>query len=194
MPDVYQIRCTATGWSYYGSTSRSLALRRNEHLHKLRHGEAQPELQAAFRAHGESSFEFILIESYNSPDEARAHEQRLLDKNFGQCCYNQNPSAYGRRGSAASPRTRARMSASSPKERPWTLGRKHTEEAREAILENSPRRICVVGWPINNPADVLRFRSMKEAGRHIGVDGSAVKNVIDGKVRASAGWHFHREV
>lgn len=87
MAFVYAIRCLIDGTCYFGSTTRSYSRRKIEHIRDLRGGRHRcVNLQAAFKAHGELAFDFILLAEV--PAEKRlAAEQSFIDRYYPHC-YN----------------------------------------------------------------------------------------------------------
>ncbi|MBE9113409.1 GIY-YIG nuclease family protein [Nodosilinea sp. LEGE 07298] len=63
MPGIYEIKNTVNGHSYIGLTSRNVSVRHPEHWCNLRgNRHANPYLQAAWNLHGESAFQFTVLE------------------------------------------------------------------------------------------------------------------------------------
>lgn len=79
---IYQIRCTATGRRYVGSTS-SFSRRMYEHLLMLMAGNHHSiKLQRAFNKYGVSCFTCTNLASCDSQEDAISQEQLLLNNNF----------------------------------------------------------------------------------------------------------------
>ncbi len=80
MAYVYALRCIHDGKCYFGSTTRSYARRKIEHIRDLRGGRHRcVNLQAAYNRAGETAFDFILLAEV--PDEKRlAAEQSFIDR------------------------------------------------------------------------------------------------------------------
>ena len=139
---IYRIRNSVDGKAYFGQsthirhrfTQHRQALRKNKH--------DNPRLQHAWNKYGESSFVFEPVEIVTA-DLLTVTEQRWLNLNFGENCYNTNPNA----------------------EMPPMLGRKHSDVSRanEQRAEASAR---LRGRPISAAHKAAISASLK--GRRTG--------------------------
>ncbi|WP_288130371.1 GIY-YIG nuclease family protein [Microbulbifer sp.] len=79
---VYLLKCKAAGIAYIGATTMALSKRRSEHFCDLRHGtHSNPELLAAYQAHGPKSFTLeVLAQFPGQPvEKLRQYEQCYMD-------------------------------------------------------------------------------------------------------------------
>ena len=91
---VYQIINTVNGDIYIGSTGR-LCKRAYEHESQLnKNTHCNPHLQAAWNHYGPDAFEFTVLGVYPDKVERLAAEQVLIDKFYGDNCYNAKPTAF----------------------------------------------------------------------------------------------------
>lgn len=106
---VYAIINRINGKRYYGS-AMNLRRRKNIHWHLLQNGRhTNVHLQRAWNKHGESSFQFVVVE-FVSPALLLAVEQNYLDLNVNG--YNIAPIANNRLDTVVTPKSRRRMSES----------------------------------------------------------------------------------
>lgn len=81
---IYKIINTVNQKFYVGST-HDTDQRFPVHLKRLRSGRHHcAHLQASWNKHGEAAFVFEVIETYDSPDQLEAAEDRWLDEHYGQ--------------------------------------------------------------------------------------------------------------
>lgn len=74
---IYRIDCNASGGCWVGSAP-DLATIQNRHWFALRMGShSHKALQAAWRAHGDDTFAFAVVEAFDDPDHAPATHQAL---------------------------------------------------------------------------------------------------------------------
>lgn len=108
---VYVITCTATGWTYVGS-SASVRGRLSTHKSWLRNGTHNVRaMQADWETHGEATFTFRLVEVVEVTADRFAAEQAYIDAaREGGRCYNPSPMAQGR-GYKLTEAQRARLGA-----------------------------------------------------------------------------------
>lgn len=110
---IYAIRCTENGKVYVGSASISFCQRWCTHRSKLRRGMHDNRyLQASWNRHGESAFEFIVLEECE-PHECIAREQYWIDKLESlnrKSGYNHAPAAGGMLGFKFSEESRKKLS------------------------------------------------------------------------------------
>jgi len=128
---IYRIFCTANGKSYIGS-STEIARRFRNHKNNLAHGtHPNPHLQNAWNKHGESAFEFKILEMCEE-SVLRQREKEIMDRvrpEFNLMGVDPNQSL-----ASHSPETRAKMRAAS-------LGRPRiSEETRAKMSEAHKRR------------------------------------------------------
>jgi group I intron endonuclease len=79
---IYEIRCTTSLWHYFGS-SKDIVGRLRQHIADLRHDHHEnPILQRVWNKHGESAFEFLILEEMEPGEDLLAVEQEYLDAGF----------------------------------------------------------------------------------------------------------------
>lgn len=113
---VYLIRNTATGMVYVGSGAGRFGIEGRWDMHRVelrRNKHANPRLQASWNAHGESVFEFSIIETVLFREYVIEREQYWLDyyRNSGADMYNILPVAGSRLGIAVSEAAKQKASA-----------------------------------------------------------------------------------
>lgn len=80
MAFIYEIRNVVTDRSYIGSTKQNPDQRWSEHLYSLRHGKHSSRyLQNSFDKHGESVFEFIILEKVDDDNRFSVEKEWLDD-------------------------------------------------------------------------------------------------------------------
>lgn len=125
-PGIYEIRNCVNEKVYVGQASR-LNARAAQHEKSLMNGtHTNKHLQAAWNLYGPEAFEFTVLEVIAEKPLRDKAEQDLLDKLFGDCCYNilreVNPSK--KVWSSTPEETRKKLS---DKRKLW----KHSEETKE---------------------------------------------------------------
>lgn len=129
-PRVYAVKCRKTGNTYVGG-SAYYNQRKSRHLSDLRKGRHPSRvLQADFNAHGESTIEFVELETVEGGKEALiAAEQRWMDR-LQPSCNTTDARGYGRE--ETDEQREARVQAI----RDWHAGNKKTpvsQSTREKI-------------------------------------------------------------
>lgn len=133
---IYVIRNLLNGKSYVGS-ALDLGHRKRTHFYKLRHNShPSRHLQAAFVKHGESSFEFSVLEELVSPSREAliSREQWWMDLLAPQ--YNKRLVADSNQGVPHTPEERAAQSEAMTAWRATPEGVKHKELLRESALKS----------------------------------------------------------
>lgn len=81
MKGIYAIRNKLNGKHYVGSTAISISGRFKSHRYQLRNGKHHsPSLQRSWDKHGESAFDFVVIEEFDDAESLLAREQYWIDK------------------------------------------------------------------------------------------------------------------
>jgi group I intron endonuclease len=92
---TYAIKNIVTGDAYVGSTV-NWRLRKNSHMHLLRKGRHHSVwLQRAWNKYGSEAFIFVPCFNLESPEEAVAVEEQVIQEYFLNGLYNCKPKAFG---------------------------------------------------------------------------------------------------
>lgn len=202
---VYLIRNTVSGKSYIGS-SDDVARRFQAHLSHLRRGiHYALLLQNSWSFHGESAFEFIIVETFPSRDGLIEREQELIDHfcpefNSAACAANpmlgrkHKPESIekmraARTGKGLGPRTfsaqhRAALSAAlKGKPRPELRGKKHSDSTKKRMSSLAKEKFAR-GFlsPTTRPVQIygVTYRSGADAARALGISRSLLTKRIKG--------------
>ncbi len=206
---VYQILNKVNGHRYIGITKRSLSVRRYEHFKHARRGNPF-KICMAIRKHGESEFEFSILETCESYMELNEAEKKWISLLKPE--YNSTKGGDGILGMHMTEESRAKMRASklSKPTRFW-LGKKRSHETIEKIratklAANKPPHLTEksLQQKLTNVAkfherqkkkvicltDGKIFSSGIEAAKYYNIDQPAVSAICHGKMFSKMGLKF----
>lgn len=125
---TYQITCNGNNKKYYGS-SKCFKNRKIRHLFFLRHNQhINQHLQNAFNKYGEKSFEFRMLEEFETRKDMLEAEQKLIDatyeESFNKSKSSKGPQLFGDKngfyGKKHSEETKAKMKKAKEGKSNWT--------------------------------------------------------------------------
>lgn len=186
MKIVYRI--TIAHKFYYGSTIRSLSVRKWEHLTDLKKGShVNSYMQNAYDKY--QDFNIKLVASVPSGSDIIEIEQLYIDKYIDNPdCMNIAPIAGApMAGRTHTEESKAKMSAAKK-------GKKHTEETKAkmsaaALGRQAVNRAACYGRP-KGTSEWMHFESRSAAALHIQGSAINVSRCISGKRRSHKGWEF----
>lgn len=166
---VYQIRNTATGGAYIGSTTKSFTQRWSQWRMNLNRGSGcNPHLRYAWEKYGPESFEFSILEVVEDATQVLIREQYWIDQL--KPYYNICPTAGNRAGSKHSEETRQKMSQA-------RVGKPiHTEESRMKIGEANRGRL-------KTPEQIEKHRSKIKGQSNLALKGKPLSEEHKAKLR-----------
>jgi group I intron endonuclease len=152
---IYEITHLDTNRNYVGSAV-NVGIRWREHQNALvRNQHHSPALQRAWNKHGREAFGFRLL-LICKPTDLIFYEQRAIDRL--RSAFNCNKTAGSMLGHRHSDASRAKMSASRPKDFSPIKGRRHSEETKRLISQNRKGKT-------SGPFTDERRRKISKAGR-----------------------------
>lgn len=196
---VYQATNTVNGKRYIGITTRCLRIRITEHFKPSRGTRSR--FGAAIKAHGPSSFEFSVLETWETFDEAKTAERRLIAGLNPE--YNMTAGGDGTLGYRHTLNQRKHWSTArkgkSVKRRPMSedarqhlseirrgkpphkiAGWKHTPGSIAKIIASRDQALESRRRPVICVDDRVSFRSATEAGRYYGIHPTSIGQVCLG--------------
>jgi group I intron endonuclease len=208
---IYTIRHKATGKLYVGQTSQKPAARWRAHCSRGC-GAGRSAIKAAIIRDGKDSFEFSVVASFQTLDEANVEERRLIAELCTLSPHGYNLEAGGREAYGLSDETRRKMSeaakgrsgrgsrkqedaakapsrtrseaASARKRGPYKLSQEACKNISLSKLGNRCRATKVIR------SDGVVFDTVNDAATALGVLRTSVSRVLGGQRKSIAGYGF----
>ncbi len=180
---IYLIRNTTTGMVYVGSGAGRLGIEGRWDMHRveLRQGKhANPRLQASWTAHGESAFEFSIIEAVLFREYVIEREQYWLDRyrDSGTPMYNVLPIAGSRLGVPVSEAAKQKASA--------TL--KGRPVSQETIAKRCVSRDAIYSFTAPDGTEHRDIVNLKAFADARGLNSNTLRLVWTGVYHHHKGW------
>jgi group I intron endonuclease len=207
---VYKILNKANGKFYVGYSTKT-SLRFKAHINMLKRNEHHcVHLQRSWNNHGEEAFDFLVVETVATKEEAMKKEQEMLDELFSSgILFNSSSSndlqktilyaitKNGKEKSAESRRRSAKFIASASKNAKKAISPEAIAKRVAATKRNGTfcagQRTPIIARPLNG-TEAFVFRSVSDAARHLNIRSGNISACCLGKRHYANGYTFSHQL
>jgi group I intron endonuclease len=193
MPFVYSIKCKLEPYKeYIGQTSHEdFQLRLNGHMSDVKNGRKR-HLYNAIRKYGWDQFTIEILYSFSREgdwqerlDELEIHE---ISQRGTLAPGGYNNETGGNKNKVLHEDTKELMSSVRSGEQHAMFGKHHQGEAKELLRDANRKE--VQQWSMDGSEFIRTFRSIEDAAKESGADGSHITKVCKGERKTAGGFHW----
>ena len=193
MPFVYCIKCKFEPYKeYIGQTGHEdFQIRLNGHISDVKNGRKR-HLYNAIRKYGWDQFTIEIIHSFSREGEWQERLDKLEIREIAQRG-TLSPGGYnnetgGNRNKVLHEDTKELMSSLRSGAQHAMFGKHHQDEAKDLIRDANRKE--VQQWSKDGTELIMTFRSIEDATRKTGADGSHICKVCKGQRKTAGGFHW----
>jgi group I intron endonuclease len=193
MPFVYSIKCKLEPYKeYIGQTAHEdFQLRLNGHMSDVKNGRKR-HMYNAIRKYGWDQFTIEILHSFSREGEWQERLDELEIQEIAQrgtlAPGGYNNETGGNKNKVLHEDTKELMSSVRSGEQHAMFGKHHQDEAKDLIRDANRKE--VQQWSRDGSEFIRTFRSIEEATRETGADGSHICKVSKGERKTAGGFHW----